>query len=82
MNRRSFISGLIRVGACVAFDPHRVIFDMGRKLFLPEHWSFISEPISWGKSVRAFTIIKSEGLDRIAMAEIVLRRPIDPAFAA
>lgn len=36
MNRRSFISGLIRVGAFAAFDPHRVIFDMGRKLWLPD----------------------------------------------
>jgi hypothetical protein len=35
MNRRSFIQGLIRVGAFAAFDPHRVVFDMGRGLFLP-----------------------------------------------
>jgi hypothetical protein len=38
MNRRSFISGLIRVGSFVAFDPHRVIFDMGWKLFLPQRF--------------------------------------------
>jgi hypothetical protein len=40
MNRRSFISGLIRVGAFAAFDPHRVIFDFGRKLFVPMPISF------------------------------------------
>lgn len=41
MDRRSFIKGLIRVGACVAFDPHRVIFDMAKGLYLPQ-------PSTWG----------------------------------
>ena len=37
MNRRIFIQGLVRVGACVAFNPYRVIFDMGGGLFLPQY---------------------------------------------
>lgn len=41
VNRRSFISGLIRVGAFIAFDPHRVIFDMAKGLYLPQ-------PGTWG----------------------------------
>jgi hypothetical protein len=36
MNRRCFIKGLIRVGAFAAFNPHRVIFDMAKGLYLPE----------------------------------------------
>src|SRR5579871_4169127 len=35
MKRRTFIRGLIGVAAAAAFDPHRVIFDFGRKLYLP-----------------------------------------------
>lgn len=40
MNRRSFISGLIRVGAFPAFNPNRVIFDMGRKLWVPQRYFY------------------------------------------
>jgi hypothetical protein len=52
MNRRSFIKGLVRVGGLAAFDPHRVIFDFGRNLFLPVMnegmivTSIFSEPVS------------------------------------
>ena len=36
MDRRAFL-GLLGAGVAVAaFDPHRVIFDMGRKLWTPE----------------------------------------------
>jgi hypothetical protein len=34
-SRRSFIKGLVRVGAIIAFDPHRVVFDMAKGLYLP-----------------------------------------------
>jgi hypothetical protein len=73
MNRRSFISGLIRVGAFVAFSPNRLVFDFGRKLFLPEpEWFTISGSLNFdgtyiGKSARAFEITQGAGLDRIEM---------------
>lgn len=51
MNRRSFISGLIRVGAFVALDPHRVIFDFGKNLFLPQVEVFA--PGTWGALKRS-----------------------------
>jgi hypothetical protein len=75
VNRRSFISGLIRVGAFAAFDPHRVIFDMGRGLFLPQ--IFYDNDVFDGLSAKAFAITQTEGLDRIEMA----RGPIHPAHA-
>lgn len=39
MNRRNFL-GVLGAGAAVAaFNPHRVIFDMGRKLWTPAPWT-------------------------------------------
>ena len=41
MNRRNFLAGLIAAPVVAAFNPHRAIFDLGRRLWLPEYgpWS-------------------------------------------
>lgn len=41
--RRQFLAALAGLGAAAVFDPHRVIFDMGRRLWLPQPANLLLE---------------------------------------
>ena len=73
ITRRGFLTGLLAGGAALAFDPHRVIFDMGRGLYVPK-------PIDYRNLVNELNALTREYIQP-QLADMCLY-PYTPGWAA